>query len=269
MQLKSRTPGARPRWWLVLALLASMALNIALLGGLYLSFGKLQMARVFPLGIPLTPPPDPAAAALPKLVMIGDSRALMWRTGEFAACLDVSRIATGGHASTQVRLALAERLPPRGAVALVQFGINDLHPLRAFPQYGDLVFATLLDNLDRVTQTLLDNGNPVVLSTLFPPGPVPLWRRPFWDPRTPGYIEQANAHIRALAQKPGVSLLDAHAVLTRQDGWIQESYADADFFLHVNAAGYAALNRTLAPLLAGLYGADAVAACQAGTRAAR
>jgi lysophospholipase L1-like esterase len=262
MQVKTRAYGARLRWWLVPALVASLSLNVALFGGLYVAFGKLQLTRIFPLGMPLPPTPPLRDGALPNLVMIGDSRALLWNTTPFSPCLNITLIAEGGRASTQVRLVLSEHLPPRGAVAIVQVGINDLHPLRAFPEYGELIFTNLLANLDHVTDMLLANGNRVVLTTVFPPARVPLWRKPFWDARTPDFLARTNDHIRVLAQKPGVTLLDAHAVLVGDRGLIQDRYAAADFFLHLNAAGYAALNKALAPLLVDLYGAPAMAACR-------
>lgn len=248
------------RRFTLLALLASLVLNGALLSGLYSAFSKLQLARIFPLGTPQSAPP-PSAQSMPGLVLIGDSRALLWRSDTLTPCFAVTRVATGGHSSTQVRLALSERMPAPGTIAVLQFGINDIHPLGAFPQYGETIRNTLIKNLTDVTKNLVDNGNPVIVTTIFPPASAPLWRKPFWDPRALGYIAEVNEHIRAMARERSVWVLDAAAVLAGDEGRIAGKYVDEDFFLHVNDAGYAALNRALMPVLASVAGAPVTSAC--------
>ena len=88
------------------------------------------------------------------------------------------------------------------------------------------------------------------MTTLFPPGQVPLQRRLAWDPKTPQYIRDINAVIRASADGKRVVLLDAYALLVDADSGLAEGNADSDFFLHINSAAYARLNQPLQQILA-------------------
>jgi 3-dehydroquinate synthase class II len=88
-----------------------------------------------------------------------------------------------------------------------------------------------------------------VLTTIFPPGPVPLERRLTWDSETLALIEATNRAIREAADGRRVVVLDAYSLLRDDQGLLAPQYADGDFFLHVNRAAYARLNSDLSSLL--------------------
>lgn len=231
--------------------LASLCANLWLARELQSAFVKLQLGRIFPLGdADVVRRGGSDGAARPGLDIWGDSRAEMWDVGPLASAWNVRKHGIGGSTSAQLRLQIASSPAPRSAVALVQIGINDLHPLGALPAYRARVLAQLRDSLAAVRSVLLERSDVVVLSTVFPPGPVPWSRRASWDPEVMKEIDQVNEVIRASADGKRVLLLDAHAVLRDADGTLAPEYVDRDFFLHVNARAYARLNAALSQVLA-------------------
>jgi hypothetical protein len=236
---------------LALLLAVSLAANVLLAIALHAAFVKLQFARIFPLGYAVDEslPPAPADAR-PSMAFWGDSRALLWDKSALDARYRVLDFAHGSKTSAQLLLQLQHAPATRTDVAVVQIGINDLHPLGVLGSDKELVLRRLHENLIAIRDALLTRSDTVVLTTLFPPAPVPLHRRAAWDPRTPEYIADVNDLIRRAADGRQVLLLDAHAVLRDSDGWLSAPYVDADFFLHVNPAAYSRLNEAVRQLLA-------------------
>ena len=95
-----------------------------------------------------------------------------------------------------------------------------------------------------VAQATAD-GAVVILTTIFPVGPVSLERLLFWSPAVESAINTVNAFIKA-QQSPQVIIMDTYALLSR-NGVRDEQYAFD--FLHINAAGYERLNRELTGIL--------------------
>src|SRR6185503_9131143 len=129
-------------------------------------------------------------------------------------------------------------------VAVVQVGINDLHPLGVMPENADRVVAALKENLHGIVTALLERSDVVVVTTIFPAGEVPLRRRLVWSESTRARIIEVNAALSALAaSSERVIVLDAYSLLrSERQEHLRAEYADQDFFLHVNSAAYATLN---------------------------
>ena len=235
---------------IALVLSGSLALNVVLALALQESFAKLQFARIFPLGFSGDAAEAPIGrTALRSISFWGDSRAALWDKAELANSLSVHDFAHGGATSTQLLLQLLGQPLERTDVAVVQIGINDLHPLGALPANKAQVLEQLRRNILLVREALLARSDVVVLTTLFPPGPVPLWRRLAWDPATLQYVNEVNEQLRRAADGQRVLLLDAHALLGDGNGLLSSRYADGDFFLHVNAEAYSLLNDRLKEML--------------------
>jgi hypothetical protein len=233
---------------LLVLLVVSLAGNVILALVLSSAFEKLQVTRIFPLGyVPQGTPASPGGAK-PFLAFWGDSRASFWASEARAAGRDVVNLAHGGQTSSQVLLQIrATPLDSRYAVA--QFGINDIHPLGTLPEHRAIILERLHGNIIAVRDALLERSDVVILTTIFPPGRVPLQRRAFWDSRSLEYIEHANAAILAAADGVRVFVIDAHAILCDERGYLRPEYRDHDFFLHVNREAYAALNAELGRVL--------------------
>jgi lysophospholipase L1-like esterase len=233
-----------------LLLLTSIVGNVLLAMALEASFARLQLARIFPLGFLPEEASLSAAIGHPSIAFWGDSRARSWAESTALQGRPVLNFAHGAQTSSQLLLQLETAPPVHSDFAVLQIGINDLHPLGALPATKEQVLSRLRANIMAIRDLLLQRSDIVVMTTLFPPGPVPLQRRLAWDPKTPQYIRDINAAIRASADGKRVVLLDAYELLVDTDSGLAEGNADSDFFLHVNPAAYARLNEPLQRILA-------------------
>ncbi len=238
--------------WLAALLLASLAANAALLFATQSSFAKLHFSRIFPLGYSEADPQgvSPANEGQVSVAYWGDSRAYSWALAKGGQPWVPVNFAHGSQTSSQTLLQLQSRPVAKTDYAVVQIGINDLHPLGALPGYQRQITDRLKGNIRAIREALLQRSEVVIFTTIFPPAPPPLLRRASWDARTLDHIEQANELIRGLADGRRVLVLDAHALLRGSGAHIDPGYEDPDFFLHVNPAAYARLNEQLAQLLA-------------------
>jgi lysophospholipase L1-like esterase len=238
---------------LMAALVASVALNAFMAWQLFDAFRTLQIARIFPLGFAEDRSQQPVAPAdRPILAFIGDSRAYHWPTDAWRRSFAVVNHAHGGQTSRQVLLQIRELPEPHVAICVVQVGINDLHPLGVMAQDSERIVAALKANLRDIVAALSARSDLVVVTTIVPAGEVP-WRRvPLWSDVTRAKIVEVNAEIAAIAATAPerVAVLDAYRILRAADAdRLAGQYADRDFFLHVNSAGYARLDEALGELL--------------------
>lgn len=228
----------------LLLLILSAVSNAILLKELHESFVKLQFSRIFPLGyVPSERLNSNGARAGSSIAFWGDSRAYMW--DKSALGLIVYDNAHGGITSAQLVLQLRTQSLNATDYAVVQIGINDLHPLGAFGIEKKRILDQLRQNITLVRDALLARSQIVVFTTLFPPGRVPISRRKTWDPDTLRYVDEINQVIRQSADGQRVILLDAHALLSDSSHHLASEFVDSDFFLHVNGAAYARLNERL------------------------
>jgi len=259
-------PGAL-KWVLAIALTLlalSMCANVLLGRSLLVAFEQLQFARVFPLGYAPNEAPGTVASGAPAraddasapavgtretIALWGDSRAYLWDTADLARERGVENFAHGGQSSAQLLLQLQTVPPTHSTYSIVQIGINDLHPLGALKAHKQQILDGLRANIGAIRDALLERSDRVVLTTIFPPGPLPLQRRFSWDPQTLGLIEATNRVISEAADGRRVVVLDAYSLLRDERGLLDARYADDDFFLHVNRAAYARLNSELSVLL--------------------
>ena len=164
------------RWLLpavAVGLVASLALNVLLAREVRDSFVALQLARVFPLGYTLEPPRPDIAGTPESVVFYGDSRASAWSEVGLTGGRRSENRAHGAQTASQTLLQLQTAPAVRSGVAIVQVGINDLHPLGAMPAHKDEILRRLRATIPQIRDRLLERSDLVVLTTLFPPGPVP------------------------------------------------------------------------------------------------
>ena len=84
-----------------------------------------------------------------------------------------------------------------------------------------------------------------MISTIFPPGDVPLARRLEWSRAVERAVEEVNADIRSLASDH-VIVLDAWQIL-QENGRLRSGYGIDT--LHLSKSGYAALEPELVKAL--------------------
>jgi lysophospholipase L1-like esterase len=230
------------------SLLASLVGNAGLALSLKDTFDKLHFVRNFPAGYAPQTHREPPAAG-PSISFWGDSRAFLWDKSSWASQMSVDNRAHGGMTSSQLLYQLWSESARHTDYAVVQVGINDLHPLGALAPYKAQILAQLKRNIVAARDALLARSDVVVLTTLFPPGPVPVVRRVAWDPETLRYVDEINDVIRSATDGERVLLLDAHRLLVSPDARLAARYVNDDFFLHVNRDAYDLLNRHLGQLL--------------------
>lgn len=232
---------------LLLALLcASIASSVLLYRQANENYVQLSQAQLDPYGLKH---PGFVVRGRPehvtRVVFFGDSRARDWPAPQVAGCTVINR-GIGGQTTEQVRGRIdAHVIPLKPCVVVVQAGINDLKAIPLFPQRRDEIVADCKANLREIVRRCTNDGLPVIITTIFPPGHVPLQRRMVWSPEIEKAVEEVNADLRALAGEH-VVVLDAWKLL--EDHGQLRSGLGLDT-LHLNARGYQALNVALEKIL--------------------
>jgi lysophospholipase L1-like esterase len=241
----------------------SIGFNVWLAAALHHAFRDLQFARIFPLGAP------PAAhgtartadAIRPTLAFYGDSRALLWDTKPLVQRFRVVNLAVGAQTSAQLRLQLEAEPRVVSDWAVVEVGINDLHPLGVLGELRETIVTELDRNLGAIVERLLERSTCVVIVTIVPPGSVPWERRWVWDRGTLDAVAAANLGIAKLAHSEHnserIRLLDAARLLAAGRQVLPPQYVSRDSFLHVNGDAYNVLNRALGGILVNTVGVAA------------
>jgi len=234
---------------LSVALLVSVALNLILFAQSRQYYLQLNETRLDPLGLSSYSPDTlqyTAKSDKALVVLFGDSRAANWPPPDLARFEFVNR-GIGAQTSAQALQRFDYHVRPlHPQVVLVQVGINDLKTIPLFPERKEAIIASCQNNIQHIVTQSVDDGAIVILTTIFPIGEVPLERQPFWSPDVAKAISEVNIFIRSL-EAQNVIILDAYSILADENGTIQDEYAQDT--LHLNTAGYAALNRYLLPIL--------------------
>jgi lysophospholipase L1-like esterase len=240
----------------LLAFACSVVCNVILYQRLNENYRTLNEVQLDPYGLkhPDFPgdPPAPASDAdgpLPVVVFCGDSRARQWPAPRAAGWRFVNR-GVGGQTTEQLRGrfdAHVASLSPR--VVVVQGGVNDLKAIPLFPHRRDRIVADCKANLREIVSRARAGGaTTVIVTTVFPTGPVPLERRAVWSPEIERAVEEVNDDLRRSATD-GVLVLDAWKLLTHS-GRLRADYA-ADT-LHLTPRAYDVLNAELEKVLRSL-----------------
>ncbi len=185
---------------------------------------------------------DSATAPAPqRVVFFGDSRADWWRPLPQLPGVQCRTCGLpGASAGYLLQRFRALVTPLRPEIVVVQMGVNDLVELTLGHRDRALVAMTGRA-IAAVVGQARDLGARVVFTTIFPlaHGPLP-------DVVVQRAIAEVNRTLLGL-RAAGVQVLDSAAVLAGPDGYVHDAYADDE--LHLSAAGYAALNVALEPML--------------------
>jgi lysophospholipase L1-like esterase len=177
------------------------------------------------------------------VVFFGDSRAAWWQVPVLPGLQCVATGVPGASASYLARRFEAMIAPLRPAIVVVQMGVNDLTGRLSRASERERAVAEVYAATAAVVGGVRTLGARVILTTIFP-----LARGSFPDDVTQAAIAAVNRILTGL-DAADVTRFDSAAVLAGDDGYVRPAYADDQ--LHLSAAGYAALNAALTPLLAG------------------
>jgi lysophospholipase L1-like esterase len=140
-------------------------------------------------------------------------------------------------------------LPLHPKIIIVQVGINELKTIPLFPHRKDAIISNCKANIQQIVARSVNSGATVILTTIFPIGPVPLTRQLFWSPAIAQAVLEVNAYISSLKAN-NILILDAYSLLVEK-GQVKSNYVRDT--LHLNERGYKVLNQELTKILSTLY----------------
>jgi lysophospholipase L1-like esterase len=230
-------------------LVASLALNCFLFKRAITYHAAYCAAQLDPLGLEKHPrgAQEIDRSKGPVVVFFGDSRAEAWPAPEQVRGVQFVNRGIGGETTAQALGRFPQHVAPlRPNRIVIQLGINDLKAIPILPERKDAIVRDCKENLRRIVELSRESGAQVTVTTIFPTARAPLERRPFWSGEVAVAVRDVNAFIQSL-KSDRVTVFDAYKILVNADGIIDPAYS-VDL-LHVNANGYAALNRELAGIL--------------------
>ncbi len=238
-------------WLLLMLILGLLTTNVFLYRELRKYYALLYNSQLDPIGLSyFQEATDQTTRDKPTVVFYGDSRAAQWiapQTDEYAF---INR-GIGNQTSAQVLLRFEEHIQPLQPDAIIlQVCVNDLKTIPLFPDSKDEIIAACENNIEAIIQKSRGLDSVVILTTVFPTsGNVPLARRLVWSDEVYEAIDRVNGFILNY-QAEGVVVFDAAGILSNPEGNVKSGYARD--LLHVNDAGYSALNAELVKLLESL-----------------
>jgi lysophospholipase L1-like esterase len=236
--------------FVLFAFIASAVCNVLLYRQADLSYRRLSEAELDPYGLkhadfPPDVPAGEAAQKLPAVVFFGDSRARAWPAPNVPGYRYVNR-GIGNQTTAQILGRFdANVIPASPRVIVIQAGINDLKAIPLLHGRRDEIVADCKANLRLIVSRAADQGATVVLTTIFPPGDVPLQRRMVWSPEIEKAVEEVNADLRTLVSNR-IIILDAWKLL-QIHGSLRHGYGIDT--LHLNEQAYGVLNAELENIL--------------------
>ncbi len=229
---------------LLSSLLLSILFNIVLFNNTVQYYKSLNATRLDPLGLNAYPSVT-LTYSQPTVVFFGDSRAADWPNPNVPSFNFLNR-GIGAQTSSQVYWRLTDDIQPLSPhILILQVGINDLKTIPLFPLQKKEIIANCRQNITKIISQAVTAKTIVILTTIFPVDNAPLERELFWSPEVAQAIIEVNDDLKTLRHDQ-VIIFDAYAILVK-DGLIRPEYAED--LLHLNANGYAALNRGLQPIL--------------------
>jgi lysophospholipase L1-like esterase len=238
--------------FLFLCLIFSFLVNLLLYTQLRKYYTLLYAVELDPLGLSYFQENTVSSEKdrfLQTVVFYGDSRAAQWPSPAVEGFQFINR-GIGNQTTAQVAGRFDEQIMPiKPDVVVLQLCINDLKTIPLFPGRRQQIISDCESNLQEIVERSLDLRSIVVISTIFPLGKVPLERRLVWSGEIEQSRQEVNQFIRNLSSDR-VIVLDAETLLADDKGKIKQEYSFDT--LHLNEAGYQALNLELTRILASI-----------------
>jgi lysophospholipase L1-like esterase len=235
--------------FLALGLAISVALNFIIYSFSRQYYLQLNATRLDPLGLTVyedSQVPDPNPQKM-RVVFFGDSRAYAWPVPNGLEQFQFINRGVGAQTSMQIVERFDDHIEPlQPDIIILQLCINDLKTIPLFPHLKESIIATCKANITKIVTESRNLGAEVILTTIFPLGEIPIERRIVWSDDVAEAIDGVNGFIHSLAGE-GVTVIDAGTILTDERGIVRGDYSRD--FLHLNEAGYRALNETLVGVL--------------------
>jgi hypothetical protein len=187
-----------------------------------------------------------------RVVLFGDSRALMWSTPRQTDGIQFVNRGIGYQTTTQILERFEREIPQlRPTTVVLELGVNDLAAIPLFPSQRQQITATAKRNIRELVSRVRKLGASVVLVPIFPLGPVALARRPWWSDDVALAIGEVNRELETLASDQ-VVVPRVDDVLLDEHGKLKKPFVYD--MLHLTREAYRALNeQKLIPILSSLH----------------
>lgn len=187
----------------------------------------------------------------PRLIIFGESRSNMWAPHHATNWGDIEIInrGIGGETTPQIIRRMEDdviALDPD--IVILQMGDNDLKTMAVLPGTRQSTIEQTYSNITSIAKSLSDHGIEVIITTIFPPGPIEFFRKPLWSDEVNQSIDLVNQRLLAF-QYPKVTTANCDDFL-RDGKYIKPEFSRDT--LHLTPAGYAALNEGLEPIISPL-----------------
>lgn len=235
---------------LVTLLTGSVMLNFSLFNYSRLYYFQLNDLRLDPLNLEFFPMDEPQTETLNSetthVVFFGDSRAANWPSPSLDGFKFTNR-GIGSQTSVQVLQRYSAHVQPLYPdILVIQVCINDLKTIPLFPEKKSDIIMDCKNNIQQIIGLAREQGAMVIITTVFPVGEYPIQRRIFWSEDIPLAIKDVNIFIKSLADDK-VVVFDTFAILADENGRLRDMYQIDE--LHLNSAGYDAINQEFVSLL--------------------
>jgi len=238
---------------LFIALLSSVAFNFILYKKSQYYCKFMSEIRLDPLALNTYSTMNNQPMNHPKsqlVVFFGDSRAYEW-----SAPLDMPPQARSGRAftflnrgicgetSVQSAARFASHVHPlQPQIVVIQIGINDLTTLSFFSHRQDAIIADCKRHIETIVCQARQIQAIVILCTIFPLGPERWLNQISTSSGIMDAVDEVNDFIYSLAREH-VVIFDTSKILADENGRVCKTYSRDR--LHLNQAGYQALNQQL------------------------
>lgn len=226
-------------------LVISIATNVVIFQRSQLYYLQLNGTRLDPLGLNAYPD-SPVQTQSPLIVFFGDSRAAEWPPPDQIKDVTFINRGVGAQTTAQILGRFQAHVASINPQIIVKAGINDLKTIPLFPEQKEAIIQNCKANIEQIVDLSLATGARVVVTTIFPLGKLPIERRPFWSDDVGIAINDVNTFIKTLASDR-VTIFDSSQVLANSEGILYSRYSRD--FLHLNPAGYTALNAAIFEIL--------------------
>jgi lysophospholipase L1-like esterase len=173
-----------------------------------------------------------------RVLFLGDSRILDWPALPPDRFLTINA-GVAGETTAQIRLRTESALESENpAVVVIQAGINDLKAIGVMPESAAQIRSQCLSNLQEIAGLCRQHHAKTILTTIPPPGKVPLGRRLFWSSEIETSVNDVNQSlIRIYATDEDVVILDIDRIL-RAGRRVPDDFSDYRDTLHLQPAAY-------------------------------
>jgi hypothetical protein len=205
----------------LVALVVSLVFNALLFLQARHYYLQLNKTNLDPLGLSVfsadSLPQDVPAASTATVVFFGDSRAEMWPAPAKLKGFSFVNRGINTQTSAQVLGRFDKHVVPlHPNIVIVQVGINDLKTIPLFPERKAAIITNCKANIQQIVARSVNSGATVILTTIFPIGPVPLTRQPVLVSR---YSPSRIGSKRLLILTKSNQCLDFGCLLTPSTEW--------------------------------------------------